>query len=162
MGPTETTSEAERVKKLDQAVSKMRKHERESLTINIDEAWTEHKKLIDPFRFKFQGRTYDVASAMPADFGTFYTEHCLTEITLGGKKLLQFEIPESRYFEFLELMFGVELKLAICHSKVSFAFVNDKLLPPVMRAWGLMRKDGELETSTDVGDPEKKSSISES
>ena len=154
--------EAERQAELTAALTKMQNHERKTLNVNIDEAWEEHRKESEPFRFQFRGEEFEVASAMPAKFGVFYMEHCLTEVKVEGARQLAFEIPEDLYFRFLDLMFGDALSAAIKASDVSFTFVNTELVHPLMRAWGLMMVDDSLNTKETVSSTEKKSLTVES
>jgi len=130
-GP-DTENEA-RVKRLDEAAKEAAEHEREGLVLDFDEALTEFRKRKKKVEVRLLGQTFHLPSSTPADFATFYLRHCLTKVEGGWT----FSIPEDKYLEFMEFMFGEDPAQIIMGSKLEIEFVIKKVVPRVLIAWGL-------------------------
>lgn len=129
---TDQDNEA-RMAALDEAASVAASAEREGLVIDFDEALSEFRRNKRTFEIKFLGNKFEIPSSTPANFATFYLRHCLTKVEGGWT----FAIPEDRFLEFLELMFGDEIAKVITESNVEVEFIIKTIVPRVLVAWGL-------------------------
>lgn len=146
---------------LSAGMAKLRELQGEQLVVDLDAAWDEHTKADTPIVFKFQGKTYEVPSSMPADFGRFYRRHCLkpAKDPKTGEPVVMFVIPDGELmFEFMETLAGPEFVDAWSKTRIPMAVLATHVIGPVMRAWQLFIEEGDANGENGAtGDAEKKS-----
>ena len=131
--PTAQTENEARVERLDKAAEEAAEHEREGLVLDFDEALTEFRKQTKRIEIRLLGKTFFLPPSTPANFAVFYLRHCLTKVEGGWT----FAVPEDKFLEFVELMFGTEVAKEIGESDMEIAFVIRHIVPRVLVSWGL-------------------------
>ena len=143
---------------LNAGLDKLRDLQGKQLVIDLDAAWDEHKKADKPIVFKFQGKTFEVPSSMPADFGRFYRRHCLKtgKDPKTGEATVMFVVPDGELmFEFMDALAGPEFVEAWSQTRIPMNVLATHVIGPIMRAWKLFIDTGddykENSTETDIG-----------
>lgn len=126
-------SNEERMRRLDAAVAKAAAAEQKELSIDFDEALEEYRRQNKPLRVTFLGEQYELPRTTPANFAMFYIAYCLQR---DGDQW-RFEVPEDKFREFLELMFGPRFSTRVAESDVEIGFVLRQIVPRILVAWGL-------------------------
>lgn len=120
--------------RMERAAQEAAQEEAKGLVLDFDEALREHRKRETRLEVRFQGVMYSLPSTTPANFALFYIRHCLKPGKGGG---WEFTVPEDKFPEFIELMFGEKFSKAVCASDVETGFLMRSAIPQVLAAWGL-------------------------
>lgn len=160
--PKGSSSNRATIDELSKGLKNLAALQEQQLVVDLDAAWEEHKKTDTPIVFKFQGKSFEVPSSMPADFGRFYRRHCLktSKDEKTGEPIVLFMIPDGELlFDFMEGLCGKEFADAWSDTRIPMDVLATHVIGPIMRQWQLIGHDAIVGP---VDGEEKKSQTPES